>query len=188
MLPEVKKSTLLYISTGSVVYVYTYPANKFVGQLSGISSPEALCSDKSGHVFVPDILLQEVAEYAHGGTQPIATFTLDYTQELNPISCSVDPSTNNLAVQSDGSHNVIIFKHEGPKATIYDNPYGYGYLGGTYDGSGDFFMRGTRNHISELPKGSSTFINIKVSRGIDLEESFAWDGKYLSIINGDTGV
>src|SRR5580698_3530096 len=186
MLPEAKKSTLLYISLASGdVYVYTYPANKFVGQLYGITSPEGLCSDKSGHVFVPDTYLQEVAEYAHGDTQPIATFT-QYGSDWGPISCAVDPATNNLAVQSDGSHDLYIVKDESSNATVYYNPYGFGYLGGTYDGSGNFFMRGSRYHISELPKGSPTFINIKVSRGINPPEGFAWDGKYLSITNGDT--
>jgi hypothetical protein len=187
MLPKAKKSTLLYISDLSDVDVYSYPAKEFVGQLSGITSPEGLCSDSSGNVFVTDTFLEKVAEYAHGGTQPIKTFTLPYSQDFSPIGCSVDPGTNNLAVQQDGTHNVYIFKHGMPKATAYYNPYGYGQVGGTYDRSGNFFMRGTPNHISELPKGSSTFININVSRGINPPGGFAWDGKYLSITNGDTG-
>ncbi len=186
MLPEAKQSALLYISLAAgVVNVYTYPAKVFVGQLNDLSSPEGLCSDSSGHVFVPDTFLQKVAEYAHGGTQPIKTFTLGSSQEFSPISCSIDPGTNNLAVQQDGTHNLYIFKHEKSKATAYYNPYGTGYLGGAYDASGNFFMRGGPNHISELPKGSSTFTNIKLSRHM-LVEGIAWDGKYLSITNGNT--
>lgn len=188
MLSKAKKSTLLYISVESAgVYIYTYPTNEFVSQLSGLRSPEGLCSDRGGHVFVTDIFLQEVAEYAHGGTQPIATFTLGPTQEFDPMSCAVDTGTDNLAVQTDGGQDVYVFKRERPEATAYHNPYGYGYFGGTYDGSGNFFMRGIRNHISELPKGSSTFLNIKVPPGLNRPEGFAWDGKYLSITNGDTG-
>ena len=186
MLRDATKSTLLYVSLGSgEVNVYTYPSNVFVGQLADLSSPGGLCSDSSGHVFVPDTFLQKVAEYAHGGTQPIRTFRLVPSEEFSPIGCSIDPGTNNLAVQQDGTHNLYIFKHEKSKATAYYNPYGYGYLGGAYDGSGNFFMRGTPNHISELPKGSSTFTNIKLSRHM-LVEGIAWDGKYLSITNGDT--
>lgn len=186
MLLDAKKDALLYISTaGGYVYVYSYPANTLVGQLSGFISPEGLCSDKAGHIFVTDSYLQEVSEFAHGDTQPIAMFTQS-SQDWHPISCSVDPGTKNLAVQPDGTHSLYIFKHEGSGATIYNNPYGYGYLGGTYDGSGNFFMRGTPNHIAELPKGTSTFTNIKLSRHIDPTEGFAWDGKYLSITNGNT--
>ena len=101
------------------------------------------------------------------------------------MAAPIDPGTNNLAVQQDGTHNLYIFKHEKSKATAYYNPYGYGYLGALTMEAGNFFMRGTPNHISELPKGSSTFTNIKLSRHM-LPEGIAWVGKYLSITNGDT--
>jgi hypothetical protein len=186
MLPEAKSEDLLYISTFDGVIVYSYPSDKQVGLLSGSGSEAyGLCSDEAGNLFVTDLEAQAVYEYAHGGTQPIATFTQYPSQDFSPIDCSVDPVTDNLAVESADSYSVYIFKHEGQTATIYENPYAYGYFC-TYDGSGNFFARGTQYHIAELPKGSSTFTNIKLSRPIEDLEGFAWDGKYLSITNYTT--
>ncbi len=153
-----------------------------MGRLDGFEDPAGLCSDKAGHVFVSDYAGQTVYEFAHGGTQPIATFTQYPSQDFSPIDCSVDPGTDNLAVESAGTYSVYMFKHEGHAATIYHNPYSYGYFC-SYDGSGNFFARGTPHHIAELPKGASTFANIKLSRSIDDLEGFAWDGKYLSIVS-----
>lgn len=78
-----------------------------------------------------------------------------------------------------------IFENEGQTATIYRNPYSYGYFC-TYDGSGNFFARGTRHHIAELRKGSSTFTNIKLSSPLEDLVGFAWDGRYLSIGTNDS--
>src|SRR5271168_2717019 len=55
MLPEAKKSDLLYISDliAQVVDIYTYGKGyKLVGQLTGFFNPEGLCVDKKGDVYV----------------------------------------------------------------------------------------------------------------------------------------
>jgi hypothetical protein len=180
MLAEAKTNTLLYISDDAGgVNVYTYPAGKLVGQIGGFDVG-GLCSDRAGHVFVTSPFYHDVDEFAHGGTQPIATF-LGPGSEFNPASCSIDPGSNNLAVESADSNSVYIFKHEGQSATVYKNPFSYGVYC-SYDGSGNFFVRGTQYHIAELPKGLSAFTNIKLSRPVKDLEGFAWDGKYLSII------
>ena len=90
---------LLYVSNVSngTVGIYQYNSGKnptLAGELTGFDFPGAPCTDNAGNVFIPDLLLQTVTEYAYGSTTPKNT--------LNPggfpIGCSVDPKTNNLAV------------------------------------------------------------------------------------------
>jgi hypothetical protein len=177
-----KKETLLYISWSGGVNVYSYPSDKQEISLTGFQSPEGLCSDKAGNVFVTDTEAQAVYEFAHGGTAPIATL-YDNNAEFNAFGCSVDPTTNNLAVTSADSNDVFIFKNEAGTPSIVNNPYAYGYFC-TYDGSGNLFTRGTNDHVAELPRGTTEFQNIKLSEAISDVVGFAWDGKLLSI-DGD---
>ncbi len=180
MQSQAKSGTLLYVSWAGGVNVYTYPSGQIVTTLTGFESPAGLCSDKAGNVFVDDTMGSVVYEFAHGGTQPIATL-VSYTDAFTPIGCTVDPTTNNLAVTNDGTNQVFVFQNESGTPEMYNNPYALGYYGCTYDGSGNLFMRGTTSHIAELPKGSSTFENLKLSGNIQDLVGFAWDGKYLSI-------
>jgi WD40 repeat protein len=185
MLPEAKSESLLYISSDYGVFVYSYPSAHQVGLLNGPSG-QGLCSDRDGNVFVTYLFGRAIYEYAHGDTQPIQViYVYDSGGEFNPFSCSVDPNTNTLAVASADSNDVFFFKDETGTPTIYRNPYDYGYYD-TYDGSGNFFARGTKNHIAELAKGSSTFTNIRLSRPIDDLGGLAWDGRYLSTVTEDS--
>lgn len=182
-----KQKTLLYISYFDGVNIYSYPSDELVGQLSGFESPEGLCSDAAGNVFVTDTVLQTVSEYAHGATVPIATL-YDASGQFNPFGCSVDPTTTNLAVTSADSHDVFVFKDESGTPTIYTDRYAYGYFC-TYDDNGNLFLdgenkNGVATHIGELPRGSSTVKDIKLSQPIRDNIGFAWDGKFLSI-DGD---
>ena len=96
MEPGLASKELLYVSdNGGNVYVFSYPAGKLVGTLTDARSPSGLCSDKAGHVFVPDVNNEDVLEYAHGGKKPIATIN-DFG--FYPESCAIDPTTQNLAV------------------------------------------------------------------------------------------
>jgi hypothetical protein len=70
-----------------------------------------MCSDRAGKVFLTNTQDNEIIEYAHGGTQPVQTFF--YTsRDFNPYDCSVDPTTNNLAVTAEDAPYVIIFPNE----------------------------------------------------------------------------
>jgi len=182
-LPESKHDTLLYISDFYGVHVYSYPSGTLVGELEDFQSPAGLCSDKAGNVFVTDTEAQKVYEFAHGGTQPIATLYDNYAS-FNAFACSVDRATKTLAVTSADSNDVFLFKDEAGSPIIYKNPYAFGYFC-TYDGSGNLFTRGTDNHIAELSKGSTSFTNIKLSERVHDIVGFAWDGNYLSI-NGNS--
>lgn len=184
MLPEAKKDTLLYVSADYGVTVYSYPSARQVGVLNGPDG-QGLCSDKDGNVFVTYLQGNAVYEYAHGATQPMRIlYAYDYSEDFNPYGCSVDPTTNTLAVTGLDGYDVFFFKDETGMPTVYRNPYSYGYFC-TYDDRGNFFEHGGKDDIAELPRGSSTFENIHMSRRIG--EGFfgvAWDGSFLSTIAG----
>lgn len=179
MSSEAEHDTLLYISDFSGVHVYSYPSEKPVGELGGFQSPEGLCSDKAGNVFITDTEAHRVYEFAHGGTRPLATLYDDYAN-FNAFACSVDRTTNTLAVTSADSNQVFLFAGEGGSPVIYNNPYAFGYFC-TYDESGNFFTRGTNNHIAELPRDETKFKNIRLSKPVKDIVGFAWDGQHLSI-------
>jgi hypothetical protein len=115
MLPEAKKSDLLYVTNGDYgVLVYAYPRVRLVGTLSGFEGLDGLCADKAGDIFIPSAGLAEIFEYAHGGTSPIATLS---DQDGEAHACSVDPTTGNLAVTNidslsgSGGGNIAIYAH-----------------------------------------------------------------------------
>jgi hypothetical protein len=192
MLPEARSEDLLYTSNDDGdVYVYSYPAFKQVGELQLNEATQGLCVDKQSDVFVPawtgdvSTLTGYIYEYAHGGTQPIAT--LSDPGALN-TSCSVDPTTGNLAVtnayQSGYDYgNVAIYPNASGSPTTYvvtDIEPGWS----AYDGNGDLFVDGyhggSASPLAELPKGSSTFSSVTLNKSISTE-SLQWEKGYLTI-------
>ena len=186
MSPLAKHKTLIYVSspTDSSVYVFTYPAGKPAGMLTGFVDPLGLCSDKSGNVWVSNGDYYNgygtMIEYAHGGTQPIATLD-DYGS--SPQACSVDPSTGNLAVAdlaAGSAENIAIWAGAQGSPTYYstvgivEDPATI-----TYDGTGDVYFAAWRDHRGWLAKGSSSVERFTINPRRD--GWFAWDGKYLAI-------
>ena len=100
-----------------------------MGTLTGFAAPYGQCTDKSGNVFITQFEASEVTEYAHGGTNP--TKTLD-TPGVNPVGCSVDPKTGNLAVANFISDNypggILVFAHATGTPKEYQAPGMYYYF------------------------------------------------------------
>lgn len=197
MLPEAKNEDLLYASDeGGNVYVYSYPALRLVGQLSGFDAvTQGLCVDREGNVFVPTAVSNTsgyVFEFSHGGSTPIAT--LD-----DPgwgAGCSIDPKTGNLAVTNIFSPNdepyyhgdVAIYANAQGAATTYTCPYISFYDWAAYDNSGDLFVDGSGVDASgfplaEMPAGSSTFNDITLNESIE-PLSLQWNRGHLIIASG----
>jgi hypothetical protein len=183
MLPEAKQGALLYVATGSDVYVLSYPHGKLMGSLNVTGSN--LCSDANGNVFIPTggyVIL----EYAHGGLYPIQTL---HGGDI-PLGCAVDPTSGNLAVtqEASGAGEVAIFANEKEPATWYRDPdiYYYGLCG--YDDRGNLFVdgNGTGNYIAELPKGGNTFANYPLNSSFDVFGSIQWDGRHMTLTNPST--
>ena len=176
---------LLYVSGGcGGTCILSYPKGKPVGSLA--VSGASLCSDKNGNVFVPTTDGSGhavVYEFAHGGTQPIATLTVD---GILAEGCSVDPSSGNLAV-TYLCHNcdygpVDVFANaQGSPKTYFKSGVFLSYCG--YDDKGNLFADGASSGFAllELPSGGSSLEPISVSQSISTAGAVQWDGSNLAI-------
>jgi len=193
MSPSAKWDSLLYVSDGEadVVYVYTYPKGKLVGKLVGFNEPSGLCSDTKGNVWITNYNGDNIIEYAHGGTKPIATLSDPGT---GPNGCSVDPTTGNLAVAgtlksingpSQPGAFAIYAKATGPPH-VYSVPFavtsncGYNESGNL---SVDGFGWGEKPMFAlvELRKGDTLVKNIAVNEVIGEPGAVQWDAKHLLV-------
>jgi hypothetical protein len=176
MSPAAKHESLLYVSdTRTKVYVYSYPKGDLVGTLTGFDGPLGECVDSKGDVWVVEYSSNDIVEYAHGGTQAIATLTTP----VRSYGCSVDASSGNLAVA--GSELAVYTDATGEPATYSDSDFPeYTYC--TYDGSGDLFADnvGQTLGIAELPSGSSQLKTITLNENLG-PGSMQWDGSYVAV-------
>ncbi len=185
---------LVYVSNAKdgSVYVYSYPEGQLKGRLLNLQA-NGLCSDANGDVFIPKG--NEILEYAHGATQPLAVLR-------NPLGgasqfCAVDPTTGNLAVSGGASHKygVAIYANGRGNPRIYVGGDRSGrYWSCTYDDKGNLFVEvtagslyGTSNLV-ELPNGGARVRNItwNGTRRPRLG-SIQWDGKYLAAESPQSG-
>ncbi len=184
---------LLYVATGGDVYVLSYPSGKVVGRL-GVAGADSLCSDKAGDVFVVGGAGQTILEYSHRGKliQTLAVYDV-------PSSCSVDPTTGNLAVPTYDYSCVYIYPDARSTGTqsICDNWF---VLVGlcAYDSHGNLFLDGAESagtpdsfvaNLAELPKGSATFRNYTLYGSrfqYDYYDGVSWDGTYVTLSNHST--
>ena len=181
MAAEAKKADLLYIVdvVAEDVDVFTYPAGKLVGTLTGFDEPNSACSDKSGDVFIVNTYALDIIEYAHGSAKPKAILKGDPEY---PNDCSVDPTTGDLAVTNTNTQgSIAIFKHARGKPEFLEGGlilYQTYFCG--YDNLGNLFIDGFNNYgdfqLAELPKGKLTFSGITVNSGTKLNFKIGWPG------------
>ena len=192
MAPDAKKSkTLLYVADQGTndVDVYSYPAGKLKGTLTGFQTPSGVCSNKSGDVFILNGNGMSVEVYKHGGSSPIRTLDLPGYPEFN---CSADPTTGNLALgvlAGSCGDCIAVFAGGSGTATTYSPPGQGGFPGCGYDNNGNLFCDayGTAGFaLFELPKGSSTVTTVGVSGAGGLSPgSIQWDGTDLAFGAGN---
>ncbi len=191
MLPEAKREDLLYVETGALIRIFTYPGGKLVGTIKGGQSQEGICSDRDGNVYIVEDPV--INEYAHGGTQPIRTIDAAFGTDW---SCAVDQITGNLAVTNVGWIGQAPYLMVYPKAS--GTPITYTYAAITYgyecvyDDKGNLFVQGVNvkdgryNLLEELRNGRSTLVNISLSTNVgDVNgpTGLQWDGK--DVVIGD---
>ncbi len=191
MLQEAKGRNLLYVGLGGDgVDVYTYPRGHLVGSLGAFGA--FLCSDAAGNVFVPGgPIATQVSVYAHGSAQPKAVLNEPYSAS----GCSVDSSSERLAVTTYRQNTIVIFPYK-PKlgwrfAKIFSDAAMQIISFCTYDNDGDLFVDGQDSSynfmLAELPKGADTFSTIRLDESISTAGSMQWDGKYLAVADfGDS--
>ncbi|MGB8150123.1 MAG: hypothetical protein WCE97_02905 [Candidatus Cybelea sp.] len=179
---------LLYVATGGDVYVLSYPSGKVVGRL-GVDA-YSLCSDKRGNVFL--VQGETIAEYSHRGKllQTLQTYDV-------PQSCSVDPTTGNLAVPTVDYSCVYIYPGARPPAQSVCDDYFIIPDQCAYDSHGNLFLDGAvaggphHSHvpyIAELPNGGTAFRNYRLGSrfGYDDYDSVNWDGARVALSNPNT--
>jgi hypothetical protein len=183
MAPEAQSEDLLYVSDFYGVHVFSYPKGLPVGEIGGFFQPEGLCTDPAGDIFVTDEIARHVYEYAHGGTSPINVLYDNYV-DFNPIDCSVDPITGNVAVSSADAGFVVVFPKAKNTPQVYYDIYASMYRC-AYDNKGDLFVdqvsNDHKNYIGELPKVTTKFKNFLLDRRIAHSGGIQFDGKHVAI-------
>lgn len=171
---------LIYATGGcGGVCVLSYPQGRLIGVITTSGNVGGACSDKLGNVFVTN--WSYVLEYPHGGTSLIGHFNLqgDHAQ-----SCSVDPTTNNLAVvfRATNGGDVAVYANEGGAPAIYSSGIDSAYCG--YDNAGNLFVSGYRKKragLSELV--GDHFVSLSISGRLGEPGQVQWDGSYLTYEN-----
>ncbi|MFY9739832.1 MAG: hypothetical protein WAK11_12405 [Candidatus Cybelea sp.] len=183
MRPGASSGDLIYATGGcGGTCVLSYPDGQIVGSIS--TTGEGPCSDAAGNVFIPDG--SQIFEYQHGGTTPIGTLTIPESN-ITTYNCSVDPTTNNLAISYLGETCicVAIFNNEGGTPTSYSTGIDSFFCG--YDNAGNLFVDGLGTdqnpgiELSELARGNSTFTPLTVSGKFRGQPGrLQWDGTNLT--------
>jgi len=192
MRPNASGQDLIYASTegGGDVYVFSYPQHKLVGTFKGLNwHANGECVDGSGNVFITtsnfDGAQGTIFEFAHGGTEPI----LSLADPGAATSCSVDPTTGNLAVANEtddsnpsASGDVAIYSNAQGSPTIYTNPKMSIMFFCAYDSAGNLFVDNYYGQFAELPNGGNTFTDITI-KGIGSSDDgpLQWDGKHIAV-------
>jgi NHL repeat len=143
------------------VDVYSYPGFVLQQTLTGFSGPQAECVDSSGNVWVADTGNSRLVEYAHGGSQPIATLS---DPGSNPISCAVSPVDGSVAATVTGGIAIYTRGRGKPHTIAGGKPL---FL--AYDAKGNLFgdglSAGYKFLLEELPNGSKSLQTVSVIGG-----------------------
>ncbi len=198
MAPGAKAQNLLYVSDVGTndVYVYSFPKLKLEGTLTGFATPFGECVDKAGNVFITNFNTRQIFEYAHGGTNRIATLS---DPGYYPTGCSVDPTTGNLAVTNYSNSdttpgNVAIYTGaQGAPAAYYTDDIMYEMFLCSYDPKGDLFVDGVElgNNVfvlAELRHGAASLKDLFLNQSIGGVSGIQWDGTHLMIADSTVGI
>ncbi len=184
--PGARLHNLLYVSDVGTrkVNIYSYPDGKLVGALSGFQRPQAMCVDKAGDVFVPDLDAFEIYEYPHGGKKPTAVVK---DPGEDPDDCAVDRRTGALAVANlstpySGPGDIVVYARG--KRKVFRDPNIRYYLFCGYDDRGNLYLDGMSSgnfKFAELPKGSTNFVAIKLDQKFRFGGAVQWDGHDVAV-------
>ena len=189
MLPEAKGDDLLYVAqtnqynpSGGKVLVFDLKSGKPVGDLQQ-RQPKGACADRGGDVFIPNESPSEVVVYRHNGTVR-RTLAVPY---YSPLSCSVDPTSGNLAVTNTGG--VAVYKDARGSPTTYHDRASFGALYCGYDDAGNLFIDGVNSSqafvFGEVQKGGTNINTVTLNTSIGFPGQVQWDGKYVTIFGSN---
>ncbi|HEX3457416.1 MAG TPA: hypothetical protein VHR97_05625 [Candidatus Baltobacteraceae bacterium] len=179
----------MYASTGWNVDVFDFPSGTPEGQLGGFDQgfeKNGLCLDGANDLFVAgwnhDSLRGQTYEFAPGGQTPIEKLT---TRGI-AHTCSVDPTTGNLAVaeirdKSGDPHGAIaVFAGAQGSPAYYIDLQTIEFRDCAFDNAGNLYIsQDSQGNLVELAQGSQTFETIALNAGA-ISGSLQWyDGELL---------
>jgi hypothetical protein len=192
MRTETSGEDLVYVADAiaGAVEVYSYPQLERVGRLPE-KEPVGDCADQAGNVWVIDRRKQTVAEYAHGGVRPLQTLQLGSPPAMGSQSCSVDPTTGDLAVTSG---SLYVFPHAKAPPNQYDIHVFFGEIDYcSYDDKGNLYFDGSVGFddsdlvaaVWELEKPHGSLLRIKFHDAVKFLRSggIQWDGNEMAWAN-----
>jgi hypothetical protein len=168
---DVKKAPrLLFISDINTddVYIFTMPAMKLQGTLTGFDGPQGMCSDRSGNIWVNNTKSAVIQQYSRNGK---LLKTID-DSGYYPIGCAVNKKNGDLAVTnirttSGEPGNVTVYSNGSDPRTLA-NPDQTEYYFPAYDTKGNLYVNGRGGSsngimISECRSGSTSCSTLTVS-------------------------
>jgi hypothetical protein len=182
---------LAYVIDGgtNAVAVYSYPAFTLVQTLN--ITPSGECTDTAGDVWF--VMGQQIVEYAHGGTEPIATLS---DPGGHPASCAVSSSTGTLAVANItstkyGPGNIALYAHAKGSPKIVQASGKVYFL--TYDSHDDLFGDGLNSQyqleLFELPREVKTIRSVALKGAtIAFPGGVQYLGNVLNILDQESAI
>jgi len=189
--PDVRapSGALMYASTGWNVYIFDFPSGTPAGQLGGFDQgfeKNGLCLDGANDLFVTgwnhDSLKGQTYEFGPGSQTPIEKLTTGGVAH----TCSVDPTTGNLAIAEikdklrDDHGAIAVFAGAQGDPTYYIDPQSSDFRDCAFDSSGNLYVsQDSQGNLVELAQGSQTFETIALNAGA-ISGSLQWyDGELL---------
>lgn len=130
-----------------------------------------------------DESVRHVYEYAHGGTSRIKTLYDNYV-DFNPIDCTVDPTTSNVAVASADAPYVVIFPGGKQNPMAISDAYAILFWC-AYDSRGNLYVDKVnhrhKQYIGVLPSGSTTFKNYLLDTRAGGAGGLQFDGQHIVV-------
>jgi hypothetical protein len=190
MSPDAKNiKSLLYVAgavTGTV-YVYDFKTRELVGELSGFDQPSGECVDGVGDIWITDYMGGTVTEYAHGGSSALTTLRAGTLQ----TTCSIDPTTGNLAVGSFSPGQIYVWKKARGTPKVYASTACSSLWGPGYDNKGNLFVEaaseGSAVFVCWLPHGGKSLTIIPFNQTINYGAGTMWDGEYITFADQSFG-
>jgi hypothetical protein len=192
---EPRSEDLLYVSSyaGRTVQVFDYPTLTSVQTLTGFLDPAGLCTDPAGDVYVTDGYDYDIIEYRHAGTKPVR-FIAD--PNGYPWSCSVDPTSGDLAVVngislSEGQYGILIYTHARGVPKLYVDSSIPFYFECAYDPRGDLFFDGETEGSSKALAAELTakkqFVNLTLDTTFYYPRGVVWWHGELAVADAQDG-
>ena len=170
--PDIKRAPrLLFVSDADTydVDIFTMPAMKLKGTLTGFDKPSGLCNDRHGNIWVVNDGSSQISQYSRTGT---LLKTID-DDGYWPVGCSVNKSNGDLAVANirntgDEPGNVMVYPSGSDPGKPFTNPDQTEYYYPAYDKKGNLYVDGRGGSsndvmISLCPAGNNACSTLNVS-------------------------